>query len=253
MLVDSHCHLYLKELGEDITGALVHAAEAGVKCVICPGIDLDTSRQAQAIAGNHDSVFAAAGIHPNYTNDLPVNWLDDLRHLCREPKIIALGEIGLDYHWDYSSPPVQQATFRSQLELAQELDLPVIIHNRKSDEDLINILKESGTRRGIAHCFSGGRQLADAFLELGFYISFAGNLTYKNSDLPVIAQNVPLDRLLVETDAPFLSPVPFRGKPNEPARVRQTALKLAGIKGISLDDLATATSANADKLFNFDR
>lgn len=248
-MIDSHCHLYLKELVTDLSNVLERAAENGVTDVICPGLDLETSEKCVAIATNHKSVFATVGIHPNYSGDLPDDYLDSLRLLTLEKKVVAIGEIGLDYFRNYSTPDHQQVIFREQLQLALELDLPVIIHNRNADSNLMAILKESGVRHGVAHCFSGGIQLAKQFLKLGFYISFAGNLTYKNSDLPVVAQTIPLDRLLVETDAPFLSPVPFRGKLNEPGRTRYVALKLAAIKGMELNELAVVIRRNTEELF----
>ncbi|MBC8402899.1 MAG: TatD family hydrolase [Candidatus Marinimicrobia bacterium] len=249
MLIDSHCHLYLKDLDADLPAVLERAANQDVTRVICPGIDLETSRKSAIIAVEHQPVFAAVGIHPNYSTDLPGDYLNRLRSLAAAEKVVAIGEIGLDYYRDYCPRARQEEIFRQQLELALELDLPVIIHNRSADADVIAILKESRIKEGVAHCFSGGIQLAEQFLELGFYISFAGNLTYKNSDLSIVAQNILVDRLLVETDAPFLSPVPFRGKLNEPGHTRFVALKLAAIKGMELAELAHSTRTNAEQLF----
>lgn len=249
MLIDSHCHLYLKDLDVNLPAILERAAGQGVTGVICPGINLETSEKSAAIAATHDPVFAAVGIHPNYSSDLSGDYLDRLRLLASEEKVVTIGEIGLDYYRDYCPRARQQEIFRQQLELALELDLPVIIHNRAADSDLIEILRESGIKAGVAHCFSGGIVQAEQFMDLGFYISFAGNLTYKNSDLPIVAQVIPLDRLLVETDAPFLSPVPFRGKLNEPGRTRYVAMKLAAIKGLDFEELATVTRQNTEALF----
>ncbi|MBC8400588.1 MAG: TatD family hydrolase [Candidatus Marinimicrobia bacterium] len=249
MLVDSHCHLYLKDLDADLPAVLERAASQGVTGVICPGIDLETSERSAAIAVAHDPVFATVGIHPNYSSDLPGDYLSRLRSLAAAEKVVAIGEIGLDYYRDYCPRARQQEIFRQQLELALKLDRPVIIHNRSADADVIAILKESGIKEGVAHCFSGGIQLAEQFLKLGFHISFAGNLTYKNSDLPIVAQNIPVERLLVETDAPFLSPVPFRGKLNEPGHTRFVALKLAALRGTELTELAAVTRGNTMELF----
>ncbi|MFH1852840.1 MAG: TatD family hydrolase [Candidatus Neomarinimicrobiota bacterium] len=249
MLIDSHCHLYLKELDADLPAVLERAANQGVTGVICPGIDLVSSGCCVEIADDHPTVTAAVGIHPNHGQDLPPDWHQQLRALATGPGVVAIGEIGLDYYRDYCPPQRQQEIFLRQLELALELDRPVIIHNRNADADVIAILKESGIKKGVAHCFSGGLTLAGQFLELGFYISFAGNLTYKNSDLPIVAQNIPRDRLLVETDAPFLSPAPFRGKINEPGRTRFVALKLAAVKGVEFDEIAAVTRQNTRRLF----
>ena len=249
MLTDSHCHLYLKDLDANLPAVLERAANQGVTGVICPGIDLGTSRRSANIATAHDPVYATVGIHPNYSSDLPIDFLDRLRLLAAMEKVVAIGEIGLDYYRDYCPRARQHEIFLEQLQLAIELDLPVIIHNRSADADVIAILKESQIKEGVAHCFSGGIKLAEQFLEPGFYISFAGNLTYKNSDLSIVAQNIPVDRLLVETDAPFLSPVPFRGKLNEPGRTRFVALKLAAIKGMEFEEMAHSTRTNAEQLF----
>ena len=249
MLIDSHCHLYLKGLDTDLPAVLERAANQGVTRVICPGIDFETSERSAAIAAAHDPVFAAVGIHPNYSSDLPGDYLDSLRLFASKEKVVAIGEIGLDYYRDYCPQARQEEIFRQQLKLALELELPVIIHNRSADVDVIAILQESGIKKGVAHCFSGGIAQAEEFMALGFCISFAGNLTYKNSDLPIVAQNIPVDRILVETDAPFLSPVPFRGKLNEPGRTRFVALKLAAIKGMELTELAALTWRNTKELF----
>jgi len=249
MLIDSHCHLYLKDLDANLPAVLERAADQGVTGAICPGINLETSEKSAEIAANHEPVFAAVGIHPNYSNDLPGDYLDRLRSLASEEKVVAIGEIGLDYYRDYCPPLRQQEIFHQQLELALELDLPTIIHNRDADSDVMAILRESGIKAGVAHCFSGGIAQAEQFMDLGFYISFAGNLTYKNSDLPIVAQEIPLNRLLVETDAPFLSPVPFRGKLNEPGRTRYVAMKLAAIKGLDFEELAAMTRQNTEELF----
>lgn len=249
MLIDSHCHLYLKGLDSDLPAVLARSAEQGITGILCPAIDLPTAERAVEIAEQHVPVQAAVGVHPNYSSDLPDDYLAQLRRLAAEEVVVAIGEIGLDYYREYCPQERQQQIFRQQLELAREVELPVIIHNRDADEDVIAILRESGISRGVAHCFSGSVALAEQFMELGFYISFAGNLTYKNSDLPLVAQNIPVEKLLVETDAPFLSPVPFRGKLNEPARTRYVALKLAAVKGLPPEELADHTTANTKALF----
>ncbi len=248
-MIDSHCHLYLKGLIEDLPAVLERATNQGVTEIICPGIDLETSRQSVELSNQYPAVYAAVGIHPNYAGKLPGDYLKHLSDMTKQGNVTAIGEIGLDYYRDYCSPARQQKMFREQLELAMQLDLPVIIHNRDANEDIISILQESGINRGVAHCFSGDLKLAEQFLDLGFYISFAGNLTYKNSPLPEVARKIPLEHLLVETDAPFLSPVPFRGKPNEPGRVRFVAQKLAEIKEVDLALVSASTSENTKAIF----
>ncbi len=249
MLIDSHCHLYLKDDPKEIPAVLERSRAAGVTAWICPAIDLESARTCVDLARDHDSLFAAAGIHPNYTAEAPGDYLETLRPLLDLPNVVAVGEIGLDYYREHSLFEIQRIFFREQLALAKELDLPVIVHNRNADEDTLALIRDSGVRRGVAHCFSSGADTAQDFLELGFTISFAGNLTFKNSSLPEVAAQVPLDRTLVETDSPFLSPAPFRGKPNEPARTRLVAKKLAEIHGVPLETVIKQTRKNTVELF----
>lgn len=250
MLIDTHCHLYLKGLDSDLPGVISRAKEAGVARFICPGIDLETSRTALTLAETNASVYAAAGWHPHDAKDVPTGYLKELEMLLSSQKMVAVGEIGLDYYWDNSPRDTQQMVFREQILLAQSLGLPIIVHNRDASEDVLRILQETNMSEGVAHCYSGDIETALAFIELGFYISFAGNLTFKNSGLSDVAKALPLEKILLETDAPFLSPAPFRGKPNEPARLSHTALKLAEVTGNSLEEIATVIDRNAAILFN---
>jgi len=229
---------------------LERAKERGVGKIICPGIDIDSSWQSLTIAKNYPNVYAAAGIHPHDADNAPANFTDQLRDILSQPKIVALGEIGLDYYRNISDAATQRKVFKEQLQLAKEMDLPVIIHNRNADADIIHILQQVSPIRGVAHCFSSDLITAKIFLDMGFYISFAGNLTYKNSDLPAVAKEIPLDRLMIETDAPFLSPMPYRGKENEPSRVKYIAVKLAKYHGVSYEIIEMATQNNAEKLFS---
>lgn len=201
------------------------------------------------IAENYDQVFCSSGIHPHDTKNAPQNYIEKIYSLMSNDKMIAIGEIGLDYFRNISDSNIQKKRLREQLKIALVIDKPVIIHNREADEDMINILNEFPEVSGVAHCFSSNLEVANKFLDLGYYISFSGNLTFKNSHLPNVAKELPLDRLLIETDSPFLSPVPFRGKPNEPARVCYVAEKLADIHNISFEEIAKITSENASKIF----
>ncbi|MFQ6615074.1 MAG: TatD family hydrolase [Fidelibacterota bacterium] len=249
MFIDSHCHLYLQKERHLIPEILERARAAGVTAWICPAIDLESARTCVDLAQNHRAVFAAAGIHPNYSAEAPRNYQKNLRHLLALPYVVAVGEIGLDYYREHAPFETQRIFFREQLALAKELDLPVIVHNRNADEDTLTLIRDSGVRRGVAHCFSSGWDTAREFLDLGFAVSFAGNLTFKNSFLPEVAAQVPLNRTLVETDSPFLSPTPFRGQPNEPARTRLVAEKLAEIHGVPLEEIAGHTCRNTIELF----
>lgn len=250
MLIDSHCHLYMGSWSKNLDDVLVRAQERGVGKIICPGIDIDSSWQSLTIAKNHANVFAAAGIHPHDANNAPADFINQLCDILIQPKIVALGEIGLDYYRNISDAETQRNVFKKQLQLAKEMDLPVIIHNRNADADIIHLIQQVSPMRGVAHCFSSDLTTAKIFLDMGFYISFAGNLTYKNSNLPEVAKEIPLDRLLIETDAPFMSPMPYRSKENEPSRVKYVAAKLADCKGVSYETIELVTQNNAEKLFN---
>tara|TARA_E500000178_G_scaffold185283_1_gene183504 strand:+ start:650 stop:1405 length:756 start_codon:yes stop_codon:yes gene_type:complete len=249
MLTDTHCHLYYKDLKKGLQGVFDRANKLGVNRFICAATNMEDVHQCIEIAENYDQVFCSSGIHPHDTKDAPKNYIEKIYNLMSNDKMVAIGEIGLDYFRNISDSNIQKKRLREQLKIALEIDKPVIIHNREADEDMISILTEFPEVSGVAHCFSSNLDMANQFLELGYYISFSGNLTFKNSHLPSVAKELPLDRLLVETDSPFLSPVPFRGKPNEPARVRYVAEKLAEIHNIALEEIANITSENASKVF----
>ena len=249
MLTDTHCHLFYEDLKKDLQGVFDRANKLGVNRFICAATNMEDVHQCIEIAENYDQVFCSSGIHPHDTKDAPQNYIERIYNLMSNDNMVAIGEIGLDYYRNISDSNIQKKRLREQLKIALEIDKPVIIHNREADEDMISILTEFPEISGVAHCFSSNLDMANQFLELGYYISFSGNLTFKNSHLPSVAKELPLDRLLVETDSPFLSPVPFRGKPNEPARVRYVAEKLAEIHNISLEEIANITSENASKIF----
>ena len=250
MLTDTHCHLYYQDLRNDIPAVLNRAAEQGVNRFICVGTNVQDSRECIDLANTHEKIYATAGVHPHDAKDTPKDYLDQICDLLKFDKMIAAGEMGLDYYRNISEPEIQNRVFREQMELAQSLGKPVIFHNRDADADVLKVLSDFPNVTGVAHCFSSNLETAKAFLDMGYYISFAGNLTFKNSHLPEVAKGLPLDRILVETDSPYLSPVPYRGKPNEPGRTRFVAEKLAEIHNVSLDVIAKKTSENATALFN---
>ena len=250
MLVDTHCHLYFDELIKDIEGVLNRADELGVKTFICVGTDLNDSIKSFKLAQQYDNIYSTAGIHPHDADAAENNYIEKLRELLVNKKIVAVGEMGLDYYRNISSPDSQKLVFIEQLNLAQEINKPIVFHNRDADEDTIKILSDFSKVNGVAHCFSSSYKTAMKLIDMGFYISFSGNLTFKNSHLPEVAKKLPLDRLLVETDSPFLSPVPFRGKKNEPGRVRYVAEKLAEIFNSNINQIADVTTTNAKTLFN---
>ncbi|MBT3500981.1 MAG: TatD family hydrolase [Candidatus Marinimicrobia bacterium] len=249
MLIDTHCHLFYEELKNDLSNVLKRAQDLDVTKFICVATNMEDARECLLLGETHDNIFASAGIHPHDAKDAPEDFVDQIYDLMTFDSMIAVGEMGLDYFRNISDSEIQKNVFRSQMEIAQDLSKPIIFHNRDADVDTINILKEFPDVQGVAHCFSSDLETAKAFMELGYYISFSGNLTFKNSHLPDVAKELPLDKILVETDSPYLSPVPFRGKPNEPGRTRYVAEKLAKIYNVPLELIAEKTTQNAVQLF----
>ena len=256
MLVDTHAHLTMAELADDIPAVLARATSAGVDVVVCVGIDISSSREAVFLARQFPQVRVAVGVHPNDCSDLPASWLKDLRNLAARQGVVAIGEIGLDYYRESTGRDRQREVFGKQLELAADLGLPVVVHNRAADGDVASMLVEwaaglpAGHPRGVLHCFSGGLDLMDTVVAAGFYVSFAGPITYRNGKKAAeMAAAAPWDRLLVETDSPYLAPHPYRGKRNEPSLVRLVVERLAALKGESVEKAIEITGRNASRLF----
>jgi len=252
MLIDTHTHLDDARYNDDREAVIARAREAGVDTFLTIGCDLTTSQAAVALAEQYPFVYASIGVHPHEVKHIQGDWYDEFRRLAKNKNVVAYGEIGLDYHYNHSSPKEQRDRFREQIQLARELRLPVIIHTREAQEDTIAILKEEKASDvgGVFHCFSGDTWLAKDALDLGFYLSFSGIVTFQNATmLREIAKNTPLDRILIETDCPYLTPVPYRGKRNEPAYVSHVAQQLASIHCVPLDEIAEQTSTNAKRLF----
>jgi TatD DNase family protein len=257
MLVDSHAHLDMPHFDADRDAVIARAREVGVAAILTLGVDGDSSQRAVALAQQYEAVYAAVGIHPHEAKHATPEVYKALMRLAREPaanRIIAWGEIGLDYHFDHSPRDVQQREFRRQLRIARELDLPVCIHSREAHDDVLTILEEEKAIEvgAVMHCFSGDEQVARRCLDLGFYISFAGPVTFTNArKLAAVVPLVSDDRLLIETDAPYLSPHPWRGREhrNEPARVAVIAARLAELKGIGLEEVGQAAAQNFKRLF----
>ena len=249
--VDTHCHLFWETFSDDLPDVIARARAAGVWQMIIPATDFTTFERAADIADRFDGVFLAAGVHPHDAGALPPDFIDRLRMLARHPRVVAIGEIGLDYYYDFTPPHVQHRVLHAQLELAAELDLPVILHNRESDEDLLAIVREhqDGRLRGQFHCFSSGADYARRVLEAGFHISFTGNVTFKKSRLDAVLSLIPDGRLLIETDAPFMTPAPWRGKRNEPSYIPRIAERFAEARHQSVEHVAAVTSINARQFF----
>jgi len=252
MLIDSHAHLDMDDFDADRETVIERAVQGGVTRIVTIGIDLASSRKAIEIAKKYKFIYATVGYHPHNANEAASGDLEKLRALASEPKVVAWGEIGLDFFRRHSPPEKQVKVFERQLDAAAEQGLPIIIHDRDAHEDLLRILKSRKRQYlGVIHCFSGNYDLAMTLIELGFCISFPGTVTYKNAvNAQTVAARIPLDRLLVETDCPYLAPVPFRGKRNEPLYVKHTAEKIAQLRQMDFRELAKATSANTARLFH---
>jgi len=254
MLVDSHCHLDMIAERDDLDDVVSRARRAEVGTMLTISTKLTTFPKVRAIAETYDDVWCSVGVHPHEAGAEGQGTPERVVELTDHPRVVGIGESGLDYHYDFSPRPAQQESFRAHIRAAQETGVPLIVHSREAEEDTARILREEYERGGpygcVMHCFSSRAELAWAALELGFHISFSGIVTFKKSDaLREVAKAVPLDRLLIETDAPYLAPVPKRGKPNEPAYVSFTADYLAEVLGLSRAELAAKTSENFFRLF----
>jgi len=256
MLIDTHVHLDDPRYDEDRDAVFQRAEEAGVGAFITIGCDLATSTSAVQLATQRPNVFATVGVHPHEVRHIESHWYEELKRLATQSKVVAFGEIGLDYHYDHSPREVQRQRFREQVALAKSLALPLVIHTREAQEDTITILREEGAKEigGVFHCFSGDSWLAKEALDLGFYLSFSGIITFRNATLlRDVIRTVPDDRLLIETDAPYLTPAPFRGKRNESAYVKFVAEQIAELKypnaETALAQIAELTTQNAQHLF----
>jgi TatD DNase family protein len=261
MLIDTHAHVDFAKFDADRQAVIERAQAAGVAVILNVGADLESSRAAVRLAKEYEMIYAAVGMHPHDASKLDGAVLAALRDLAQQPKVVAIGEIGLDFYRDLSPRDVQRRAFQAQLAWAAKLGKPVVIHDRDAHEEVMDILAEWATglknsplagRVGVLHTFSGDLAMAERAIDLGFCISVSGPVTYHNArQLPDIVRALPLDRLLVETDCPFLAPHPHRGKRNEPAYVRLIAERIAALRGMAFDDLAEATTANARRLFRF--
>ena len=253
MLIDHHCHLDFPDFAADLEGVVARAQAAGVAAMVTISTRMRRFHQILAVAERFPNVYCSVGTHPhNAHEELDIGTAEIVR-MSAHPKVVAIGEAGLDYHYKHSTPEAQAQGFRNHIAAARETGLPLEIHTREADADTLKILEEEhakGAFPAILHCFTGGRELAMRAVDLGLYVSFSGVVTFKKTEaLREIARDVPLDRILLETDAPFLAPSPYRGKTNEPSYVVHTATALAEIRGTSLDEIARATTDNFFRLF----
>ncbi|AMM91242.1 TatD family hydrolase [Peribacillus simplex] len=252
MLFDTHVHVNAEQFNEDLDDVIERAKEAGVNNMVVVGFDQPTIIRAMELIETYDFMYAAVGWHPVDAIDMTEKDLQWIEELSNHPKVVAIGEMGLDYHWDKSPKDVQMEVFRKQIRLAKKVGLPIIIHNREATADIVNILKEEAASEvgGIMHCFSGSAETALECINMNFYISLGGPVTFKNAKKPKeVAAAVPLERLLIETDCPYLAPHPYRGKRNEPSYVKLVAEQIAEIKQLTIEEVSQATTENAKKLF----
>jgi TatD DNase family protein len=255
MLIDSHVHLEMAEFKKDLEEVIRRAKEAGVEYIFTVGTERKDWKRALEIADSHTGIYAILGVHPHNAKEIDDRTYSTLRELCRNEKVRAFGEIGLDFFRNRSPRDVQTKRFREQIALARELLLPIVVHDRDAHKETLDILKSEKADQcgGIIHCFSGDYRMASECLDIGFHISVPGTITFKNAtEFREIVRKLPVESLLVETDAPFLAPVPFRGKRNEPGFVRYTAQKVAELKGMTFEKVAEVTTGNALKIFKLE-
>lgn len=253
--IDTHIHLNLDQFKDDIDLVIERANSAGVNQMITIGTDLKSSEESIALAENYAELYAAVGVHPHEAAKTGITNLSEIEHLAKHPKVVAIGEIGLDYYYDFSPQDVQHSLFKIQLKMARRLNLPVVIHVREAMQDALKVIDKAGTTpwRGVFHCFGGTKEDIPEVLERGFHVSFTGVVTFKNFKHTEAVQSVPLNRLLLETDAPYMTPVPHRGKRNEPVYLAYTAQWIADIMDIPIERLVQQTTENAKSLFGLEK
>ena len=246
--IDTHSHIYYDKFNHDFKDVILRAKENNISNIVCVGVDIDSSKKSIEIAEQNDFIYATVGYHPHESKDVTENYLYEIEDLIKHPKVVAVGEMGLDFYYNHSDKEIQMDVFEKQLELSQKVDKPAIIHNRMADDDMYNILKTTNTSNAVIHCFTGNYEYAKKILDLGMLLSFTGIVTFAK-DLEETVKKVPLERMMIETDSPYLAPVPHRGKRNEPAMVTHIAQKISEIKNISIEEVADTTTKTAQQFF----
>ena len=247
-MIDTHCHLYDKKIYPNLNQIVANAIDANIKKIICIGDNLNTSEKSIKIAEEYDNIYATVGIHPHEAKEAESAYLDTLKNYSNHKKVVAIGEIGLDYYYNFSEPDIQKKIFLNQLKLANDLNLPVVVHCREAYDDLYSTILKSKHTKGVIHCFSGDIDYAKKIIDIGFLISFTGMITFVKS-LESVIKEINLEHIMIETDSPYLAPIPHRGKTNQPAYVKKVAEKIAEIKNISIDEVEKITTNNANQLF----
>ena len=253
MLFDTHAHMDDRAFREDRDALIESLPEKGVGLVMNPGCSLESSRNAVALAEKYPHVYAAVGSHPDVADEVNETVLEEYRKLCKLPKVKAIGEIGIDYHYEDIPRDLQLKAFRMQMELAREVKLPVIVHEREAHEDGMAVVREFPDVTGVFHCYSGSAEMARQLVDLGWYIGFTGVLTFKNARKAIeTAASIPLDRIVLETDCPYMAPEPFRGKRNDPGYIYRMAEKLAEVRGLSVEEIQAITTENGKRLYRIE-
>ena len=250
MIIDTHAHLYQEYYKNNVDKIINDALNVGVKKIICIGVDLPTSHESIRLSKKFDSIYASVGIHPHDTKDAGENYNKSIKDLASFDKVVAIGETGLDFHYNLSDRNIQIESFNKHLEIAKELDLPCIVHSRNADEEIYNILNDHSYSKVVVHCFSSNKDFAKKISKLGIFISVTGLSTFAGRELEDAIRCYPIDRIMLETDSPYLAPIPKRGKQNQPKYITYIADKVASIKGVSTDSLIKKTSDNAIRFFN---
>ncbi len=251
MFFDTHTHLDDEKFDTDRDELIASFKDEGLTLTVNIGANIKTSKNSIKLAEKYDFIYASVGVHPNDVGDMTESDLEQLEEWAKHPRVVAIGEIGLDYHYDEPDPEIQKVWFERQLLLAQKLNMPYIIHDRDAHADVLEIIKRVGYFNGVMHCFSGSAEMARQVTDLGMYVSIAGQVTFKNAPkVQAVAQTVPLDKLLIETDSPYLTPEPFRGKRNNSAYVKYTAQKIAELRGMDVAEIARITMENGKRFYN---
>tara|TARA_Y100000817_G_scaffold118482_1_gene92902 strand:+ start:1355 stop:2116 length:762 start_codon:yes stop_codon:yes gene_type:complete len=248
-MIDTHCHINDEKYKNDIDQIVQRAIDSGVKKMICVGVDLETSEKAILISDKFEEVYATVGYHPHESKDAPQRYIYELEDMAKNPKVVAVGETGLDYHYNISPKSIQKNIFNEQIELSKDLNIPIIMHNRDSDKDLLSIIESSKLDYGVVHCFSSDWGLAEKLLNLNIKLSFTGMVTFINDPIEQVLKKINLNDFFLETDSPYLAPKPHRGKRNEPAMINLIAEKIAEIKEISVETIIQSTTQNALSFF----
>ena len=248
-MIDTHCHINDEKYKNDIDQIVQRAIDSGVKKMICVGVDLETSEKAILISDKFEEVYATVGYHPHESKDAPQRYIYELEDMAKNPKVVAVGETGLDYHYNISPKSIQKNIFNEQIELSKDLNIPIIMHNRDSDKDLLSIIESSKLDYGVVHCFSSDWELAEKLLNMNIKLSFTGMVTFINDPIEEVLKKINLNDFFLETDSPYLAPKPHRGKRNEPAMINLIAEKIAEIKEISVETIIQSTTQNALSFF----